>query len=97
MARAVLTDIAPEGTFQNQDTRSMVDQLKIAIARPAVHRALVLEYEDMLTDKSSDLSRFQCLRLGRKAIPKVRLLASLMGGLKGQRLMSTSGTSICQS
>ena len=41
----------------------MVDQSKVGIARPAVDGALVLEYEDVLTGKSSKLSRSRCLRL----------------------------------
>ena len=61
MARVVSTDIAFKGTFLNQDTRSMVDQSKIGIARPAVDKALVLEYEDMLKGKSSKLSWSQYL------------------------------------
>ena len=74
MAGVVSTDIALVGMFLNQDTRSMVDQSKIGNARPAVHRALVLEYEDTCTGNSSKLSRSQCLRLGCKEISKVRLL-----------------------
>ena len=61
MAHVVSTDIPFEGAFLNQDTRLMVDQSKIWIARPASDRALVLEYEDMLTGNSSKLSRSQCL------------------------------------
>ena len=102
MARIVSTDIAFEGTFLNQDTRSMVDQSKIRIARPAVGRALVPEYEDMLTGKRSKLSRSQCLQLGRKEIPKVRRLPDgrvpeirSMGGLEGQRVIPTGGPSVC--
>ena len=57
MPRIVLTNIALEGRFLNQDTRSVVDQSKAGIARPAVDGALVLEYDDMLTGKSSELSR----------------------------------------
>ena len=71
MAGVVLTDIALEGTFLDQDTRSMVDQSKIGIARPAVDRAFLRHYKDMLTGKGSNLSRSQCLRLGRKEIPEV--------------------------
>ena len=56
MARIVSTNMALEGTFPNQDTRSMFEQTKVGIARPAVDGALVLEYEDMLTGKSSKLS-----------------------------------------
>ena len=61
MARIVSTNIALEGTFLNQDTRSMVEQPKVGIARPAVDGGLVLDYENMLTGKSSNLSRSQCL------------------------------------
>ena len=61
MARIVSTNIALEGTFQNQDTRSMVEQSKVGIARPAVDGAPVLEYKDMLTGKRSKLSESQCL------------------------------------
>ena len=61
MAGVVWADIALEGRFLNQDSRWMVNQSKIGIARPAVNRALVLEYEDMLTGKSSKLSRSECL------------------------------------
>ena len=102
MARIVSTNIAVEGTFLNQDTRSMVEQSKVAIARPAVDGALVLEYKDMLTGKSSKLSRSQRLRFGREEIPKVRRLPNArvpqihsIGGLEGQRVMSTGGPSIC--
>ena len=48
-AGVVSTDIALEGTFLNLDTKSMGDQTKIWIARRAVDRAFVLEYEDMVT------------------------------------------------
>ena len=82
----------------------MVDQSKIGIAGPAVDRAFVLEYEDMLTGRSSKLSRSECLRLGPKEMPRVRLLPDSrvpqigsVGSLEGQRVMSTSGPSICQS
>ena len=101
MAAVVSTEIALKGTFLNQDTRSMVDQWRIGIARPAVDRAFGLENEDMFTGKSSKLSRSRCVPLGRKEIPKVRLLPDgrvpqihSMGGLEGQRVMSTSGPSI---
>ena len=57
MAPMVPTNIALDGTFLNQDTRSMVDQSKVGIARPAVDGAIVLEYEDMLMGQSSKLSR----------------------------------------
>ena len=80
----------------------MVEQLKVAIARQAVDMALVLEYEDMLTGKSSKLSRSQWLRLGREEIPKVRQLPDgrvpeieSIGGLEGQRIISTGGPSMC--
>ena len=103
MADVVSTDIALEGRFLSHDTRSMVHQLKIKIARPAVDSALVLAYEDMHTGKSSKLSRSWCLQLGGKEIPRVRLLAGgkvpqirPMGGLEGQWVMLTSGPSICQ-
>ena len=101
MAGVVSTDIALEGTLLDQDSRFVVDQSKIEMARPAVDRAFVLEYEDMSTGKSSKLSRSQCLRLGRKEIPEVgRLLDGRvpqirsMGGSEGQRVISTSGPSI---
>ena len=81
----------------------MVDQWKGGIARPAVDRAFVLEYADMLRGRSSKLSRSACLRLGRKDSPKVRLLPESrvpqicsVGGLEGQRVVSTSGQSIFQ-
>ena len=61
MAFIVSMNIALEGTFLNQDTRWMVEQPEVGIARPAVRGALVLECEDMLTGKSSKLSRSQCL------------------------------------
>ena len=51
MAGVMSTNIAFEGVFLNQDPRSMIDSSKIGITRPAVDKALVLEYEDMLTDK----------------------------------------------
>ena len=80
----------------------MVDQSKVGIARPGVDRALVLEYEDMLTGNSSKLSRSQCLRLGREEIPKVRWLPDgrvrqihSIGGLEGQHVISTGGPSVC--
>ena len=68
MTRVVSTKIALQGMFLNQDTRSMVEQSKVGIARLAVDGALVLEYEDIITGKSSKLSRSQCLCLGRKEI-----------------------------
>ena len=48
----------------------MVHQSKMGITRPLADRALVLEYEDVLTGASSKLSRSQCLRLGGKEIYK---------------------------
>ena len=54
MARMVSTNIGLEGTFLNQDTRSMVEQSKVGIARLAVDGALVLEYEDMLTEEQGE-------------------------------------------
>ena len=102
VARVVSTDIAFEGTFLNQDTRLKIDQSKIGIAGPTVDRALVLEYKDMLTGKSSKLPRSQCLRLGHKEIPKVRRLPDgrvprirSMGGLEGQRVILTDGPRVC--
>ena len=102
MAGIVSTNIALEGTLLNQNTRSMVDQSNVGIARPAVDRALVLEYEDMLAGKSWNVSRSQCLRLGRKESQKVRQLRDgrvpkihSIGGLEGQRVISTVGPSVC--
>ena len=102
MAHIVSTNIASEGTFLNQDTRSMVDQSKIGIARPAVDRALALEYKDMLTGKTSKLSRSQCLRSDRKEVPKVQRLPDgrvrqihSIGGLQGHRVIPTGGPSVC--
>ena len=102
MARIVSTDIALEGRFPNQDTRWMVEQSKVGIARPAIDGALVLEYEDMLTGKSSKLSPSQCLRLGREEIPKVRRQPdgwvpqiNWVGGVEGQPVVSTGGPSVC--
>ena len=81
MAGVVSTDIAHQGAFLNQDSRSMIDQ----------------RYEDMLTGKSSKLSRSQCLPLGRKEVRKARLLPDgrvpqtrLTGRLEGLGVMSTS-------
>ena len=80
----------------------MVDQSEIGIARPAVHRAFVLEYEDMLTGKSSKLYRSECLGLGCKEIPEVPQMPDgrvqqicSIGGSEGQRVILTSGPSIC--
>ena len=79
----------------------MMDQPKIGITRPAVDRAVVLVYEDMLTGKSWKLSRSQCLRLGGVEIPKARLLPDgrvpqirPTSGLEALRVMSTSSPSI---
>ena len=101
MAGVLSTDIALEVAFLNQYSGSMIDESTIGITRPAVDRALVLEYEDMLTGKSSKLSRSQCLRLGGKEIPKAGLFPEgrvprirSMGGLEGLRVISTSGPSI---
>ena len=49
MTRVASTSVTFEGTLLNQDTRSMVEQSKVAITRPVVDGALVLEYEDMFT------------------------------------------------
>ena len=102
MARIVSKNMALEGTFLYQDTRSMVDQSKVGIARSPVNGALVLEHEDMLTGKSLKMSRSQCLRLGSEEIPKVRRLPDgtvpqihSIGGLEGQRVISTGGPSVC--
>ena len=103
MTRVVSTNVTFEGTLLNQDTRSMVQQSKVGIecTRSAVDGALVLEHEDMFTGKRSKLSRSQCLCLGRKEIPKVRLFPSvlapqigLIGDVEGEPVMSTSGPSI---
>ena len=64
MTRVVSTNVIFEGTLLNQDTRSMVQQLKVGITRSAVDGALVLEYENMFTGKRWKLSRSQCLCLG---------------------------------
>ena len=74
MARILSTNIALQGTFLNQDTRSMVEQSKIWIARPAVYGALIIEYQEMLTGKGSKLSQSQRLPLSPEEIPKVRRL-----------------------
>ena len=102
MARIVSTEIASEGTSLNRDIRSMVDQSKVGIARPAVDGALVQEYEDMLMGTSSKLSRSQCLRLGRKETPMVRRLPAgrvpqihSIGGVEGQHVIPTGGPSVC--
>ena len=71
MTRVVSTNVTFEGRLLNQDTRSMVQQWKVGITRPAVDGAPVLKYEDMFTSKRWKLSRSQCLCLGRIEIPKV--------------------------
>ena len=78
MTRVVSTNVTFEGTLLKQDTRSMVQQSKVGITRSAVDGALVLEYEDMFTGKRWELSRSQCLCLGRIEIRKVRLFPSLL-------------------
>ena len=100
VTRVVWTHVTFEGTLLNQDTRSMVQQSKVEIARSAVDGALVLGYEDMFTGKRSKLSRSQCLCLGQIEIPKVRLFPSVLApqirpgrDLEGERIMSTSGPS----
>ena len=70
MAGVVLTDIALECAFLDRDSRSMIDRSKVGITGPAADRALVMEYEDMLTGKSSKMSWSQCLLLGCKINPK---------------------------
>ena len=101
MTRVVSTNVAFEGTLLNHDTRSMVEQSKVGITRPAADGALVLEYEDMLTGKRSKLSRSQCLCLGGIKIPKVRRFPNVfvpqihsIGGLEREHVMSTGGPSI---
>ena len=101
MTRVVATDITFEGTFPNQDTRSMVHQSKVGITRSAIDRALVPEYEDMFTGKRSKLSRSQCLCLGRIEIQKVGRFPSILapqigpiGDFEGVPVMSTSSPSI---
>ena len=101
MTRVVSTNVVFEGTLLNQDTRSMIEPSKVGFTRPAVDGALVLEYEDMFTGKHSKLSRSQCLCLGRIEIPKIRQLPNVfvpqirpIGGLGGERVMSTGGPSI---
>ena len=101
MTRVVSTNVTFEGTLLNQDTRSMVEQLKVGITRSTVDGAIVLQYEDMFTGKRSKLSRSQCLCLGRIEIPKVRRFPRVLappilpiGDFEGERVMSTSGPSI---
>ena len=101
MTRVVSTNVTSEGTLLNQDTRSMIEQLKVGITRSTVDGALVLENEDMFTGKCSKLSRSQCLCLGRIGIPKIRRLPNvlvpqirLIGDFEGERVMSTGGLSI---
>ena len=101
MTRVVSKNVAFEGTLLNQDTRSMVEQSKVGITGPAVDWGLVLEYEDMFTGKCWELSRSQCLCLGRIKIPKVRrspnnLVPQIhpIGDPEGERVMSTGEPSI---
>ena len=101
MTRVVSTNVAFEALLLNQDTRSMVEQSKVGITRPAVDGALVLEYEDVLTGKRSKLSPSQCLCLGQIKIQKVRRFSNVsvpqiysIGDLEGERVMSTGGPSI---
>ena len=101
MTRVVSTNVAFKGTLLNQDTRSMIEQSKVGITRPAVDGAPVLEYEDMFTGKRSKLSRSQCLCLGRLEIPKIRRLPNVfvlqirwIGDFEGERVMSTGRPSI---
>ena len=75
----------------------MVQQSKVGITRSGVDVALALEYEDMFTGKRSNLSRSQCLCLGRKEIPKVRRFPSVLApqigpinDFEGEPVMSTS-------
>ena len=97
MTRVLSIDITVEGTLLNQDTRSMVQQSKVGIARSVVDGALVLEYEDMFTGKRSKLSRSQCLCPGRIEVPEARRFPNVLtpqigpiGGLEGASVMSTS-------
>ena len=99
--RVVSTNVTFQGTLLNQDTRAMVQQLKVGITRSAVDGALVLEYEDMVTGKCSKLSRSQCLCLGRIEIPKVRRFLSVLapqigpiGEFEGEPVLWTSRPSI---
>ena len=101
MTRVVSRNVTFEGTLQNQDTRSMVEQSKVGITRSTVDGAPVLEYEDMFTGKRSKLSGSQCLCLGRIENPKVRQFPSVLapqirriGDFEGARVMSTTGPSI---
>ena len=101
VTRLVSTNVTLEGTLMNQDTRSMVQQSKVRITRPAVEGAPVLEYEDMFTGKRSKLSRSQCLCLGRMEISKIRLFPGVfapqigrIGDFEREPVMSTSGPSI---
>ena len=80
----------------------MVEQSKVGIARLAADGELVLEYKDMLTGKSSKLSRSQRLCLSRVEVPKVRRLPNVrvpqihsIGGLEGERVIWTGGPWIC--
>ena len=65
----------------------MIDQSKIGITRPAVDKALVLEYEYMLKGKGSMMFRSQCLRLGGVEVAEARLLR----GGRVPKIRSTSG------
>ena len=60
MTGVVSTNVVFEVTLLNQDTRSLIEQSKVGITRPAIDGALVLEYEDMFTGKHSRLSQSQC-------------------------------------
>ena len=101
ITRVVSANIAFEGMLLNQDTRWMVEQWKVGITRLAIDGALVREYEDLLTGKSSKLSRSQCPCLGQIKISKVRRPPNIwapqihsIGGLEGECVMSTVGPSI---
>ena len=79
----------------------MIDQSKLWMTRPAVNRALVPEYEYLLTSKGSMLSRSQCLRLGGVEVPKARLLPDgrvprtrSTSGLEGLCLMEASSLTV---
>ena len=94
MTRVLLTNVTFEGTFLNQDTRSMVEQSRVGITRSTVDGALVLEYEDMFTSKRSKLSRSPFFCLGRVEIRKVRRIPNVLapqicpiGDFEGERVM----------
>ena len=98
MTPVVSTNVTFEDTLLNQDTRSIVQQSSVGITRSAVDGASVLEREDMFTGKSSKLSRYKCLCLGRIEIPNFRLFPSvlapqigLIGDFEGEPVMLTSG------